>query len=548
MIRLFETSQTRKKYPVEGIWDFQTADGFSCLISVPGCWEQHPSLIGYRGQAIYERELTIQEDGNLLFTFGGVSHTAEVVLDGQTLCTHYNAYTPFTALAANVTKGTHTLAVRVDNSFGEASALHVENDYYTYGGITRGVKVERVGGLFISRMGLVPAKHNGVWRLEIRLELCGVGEETAQVRCSVAGEETVLDTLSLSAGETLQKSYFVDCSDVQEWSCEAPALYEIRCELVQNGKVIDDLTERTGFRQVEIKGNRLYLNDKPVFLKGFNRHEEYADFGCSVPLGGMVKDLALMRDMGANAVRTCHYPNDQLFLDLCDQEGFLVWEENHARGLSLEQMQNPNFESQCEQCNREMVEWHISHPSIVIWAILNECESAHSEGREMYKKQLEQIRSMDHSRPLTFATCRHYTDICLDLADIVSLNLYFGWYSTEGAREGFLREHAWAEQSGGAGKPVIISEFGAGAIYGNRDPSHCKWSEERQCDILEENLAAYLNLPQITGVFLWQFCDCRVCDSWAERRPRCRNNKGVVDEYRRPKLAFETVKRFYQSR
>ena len=229
MIRLFETSRTRKKYPIEGIWDFQTAEGFSCPMPVPGCWEQHPSLIDYRGQAIYERELTVQEDGNLLLTFGGVSHTAEVLLDGQTLCAHYNAYTPFVALVPNVTKGAHTLAVRVDNSFGEASALHVENDYYTYGGITRSVTVERVGNLFISRMGLIPTKQNDMWRLEIRLEVCGIEEETAQIRCSVAGQDFILDTLNLPAGDTLQMSYFVDCPDVHEWSCETPVLYEVCC-------------------------------------------------------------------------------------------------------------------------------------------------------------------------------------------------------------------------------------------------------------------------------------------------------------------------------
>ena len=123
--------------------------------------------------------------------------------------------------------------------------------------------------------------------------------------------------------------------------------------------------------------------------------------GCAIPLQLMVQDLDLMRDMGANAVRTCHYPNDELFLDLCDERGVLVWEENHARGLDLEHMMNPNFDIQCENCIREMIENHYNHPSIVIWGILNECASETEEGRKKYAAQYAQIRRMDQSRPTT---------------------------------------------------------------------------------------------------------------------------------------------------
>jgi beta-glucuronidase len=102
--------------------------------------------------------------------------------------------------------------------------------------------------------------------------------------------------------------------------------------------------------------------------------------GNEFPLSLMIQDLDLMADMGANAVRTSHYPNDERFLDLCDERGIYVWEENHARGLSLEQMRNPNFIRQCADVNREMVEQHRNHPSIIIWGILNECASDTEEG------------------------------------------------------------------------------------------------------------------------------------------------------------------------
>ena len=92
----------------------------------------------------------------------------------------------------------------------------------------------------------------------------------------------------------------------------------------------------------------------------------------------MVKDVDLITELGCNSVRTSHYPNDERFLDLCDERGIAVWEENHARGLSLEQ-NHPNFGWQSEQVTREMVR-HFNHPSILIWAILNECASNTEEG------------------------------------------------------------------------------------------------------------------------------------------------------------------------
>ena len=151
---------------------------------------------------------------------------------------------------------------------------------------------------------------------------------------------------------------------------------------------------------------------------------------------------------------------------------------------------------------------------------------------------------MDSTRPVTSATCRHFNDICLDLADIVSFNMYSDWYIDCGIAERNDDEIDWIYRSGGENKPIIVSEVGAAAIYGYRDRSRCKWSEERQSDILRDNLDVYMNDERISGVFVWQFADCRVTEEgeWFLSRSRCHNNKGVVDEYRRPKIAYDTVK------
>ncbi len=549
MIRLFEQHTVRAQKELEGMWDFTREDGRSYRLMVPGCWEQHPDMLHFRGKGTYSKKIHLSGKTNLRIEFKGVSHTADVYFDGVRIVHHYNAYTPFAGIVREVAPGEHEIKVEVDNSFGEHSALHKPNDYYTYGGITRPVALEEIEDVYIEWLHFTPTRENGVWhgKIEAYVKNIGEQEECFDIVCSLAGQEMTEHVDSLEAGEEKRISWEQDFHKVSAWNVGEPNLYLLSAQLTRDGKCLDDMMERVGFRCVELKNQKLCINGEKVFLKGFNRHEDYGVIGCAIPPQLMAQDMDLMQDMGANAVRTCHYPNDERFLDLCDERGILVWEENHARGLNLEDMQHPDFEQQCEDCIFEMIENHYNHPSIVIWGILNECASETPEGREMYAKQYRQIRELDTTRPATSATCRHFKDICLDLPDIVSFNMYSGWYQDVSVSERHEKEMEWIAAAGGAGKPVIVSEFGAAAIYGFRDRGRCKWSEERQSDLIRENLETYQKDERLTGVFIWQFADCRVTEEeWFATRVRCHNNKGVLDEYRRPKEAYDIVKEMFE--
>lgn len=548
MIRLFETHYIREFQELDGMWDFKM-DGVNkeYKMPVPSCWEQHPDFLKHRGKGIYMKKVHLKKDGNIRLEFKGVSHTADVYFDDKKIAHHYNAFTPFSAVVKNIKRGDHEIRVEVDNTFGTHSALHIPNDYYTYGGITRPVVMERLADVFIKNIRFTPYMKNEKWRAKIEVDICSCSNSAINV-----GVKSTLGNYEMSSdvnvcGETTV--VFDDEFDgIKPWSEKEPNLYMLNTVISVNGEDIDDLIERVGFRSVEVIGNKMYLNGECIYMKGFNRHEDYAVDGCAVSLQHMVQDMDLMQDMNANAVRTCHYPNDERFLDLCDERGIFVWEENHARGLVLSDMQNPNFEQQCKDCIREMIENHYNHPSILIWGILNECASETEEGRAMYEKQYEQIKSMDISRPTTSATCRHFTDICLDLPDVVSFNMYSGWYKDCPIDERNDQEIEWIYKSGGNNKPIIVSELGAAAIYGYRDRSRCKWSEERQADLIRDNLEVYMNDERISGVFIWQFADCRVTEEgeWFATRARCHNNKGIVDEYRRPKMAYDTIKEMFE--
>jgi len=559
MVRLFKTNNIRKIEEISGLWDFNVAGSDTvCKMPVPACWEMFPGYETFRGQAVYRKTVTITEQTNLRLVFKGVSHTGRVFFNGVYIGEHYNAYTPFDFVIPNVTPGEHEIKVEVDNSFGEHSALHMHNDYYTYGGITRPVVIEYLPNAYIERIEFIPTHNGTVWTAAIKAYVKQISNfnGTPTVRGKINDINFEL-TKNDEIDDYIIFSTTITVANAKAWSTEDPNLYLLNLTLLENGTAIDDLIERVGFREVTVQGEKILLNGKQIFLTGFNRHEDHAGYGCAIGFTALMKDISLLKDLNSNTVRTSHYPNDELFLDLCDEHGLYVWEENHARGLSLEKMQNPNFEKQCYDCNDEMVKNHFNHPSIIIWGILNECASNCAEGREMYAKQIAQIKALDATRLVSFATHFKYRDVCLDLPDIVSWNLYYGWYDDPrtaqllgkneySSAEAFAKLVEYSDNDGGAGKPMLITEFGAGAIPGYRDRRRVKWSEERQCDILEDNLNLYLNHERLSGAIIWQFCDCLVTEGqWFAQRPRTKNNKGVVDEFRRPKLAYDTVKNMF---
>lgn len=553
MIRTFETHKVRRTEELsDAMWDFCALEGerkgCHCQVPVPSCWEMYPDFVSYRGKAAYTR--SFEAEGNVRLEWKGVSHTADIYIDGTHMASHYNAYTPFDLVLSGLAKGSHEVCVVVDNSFGPDSALHVPNDYQSYGGISRGVMLENLPDIYIKWVHYTPVRRDSSWYLQVEAEVRNLSKQPFEGTLVFLLDNKIMGEAAVSAAglqEKRVKSQEIPCPGVESWSMEQPTLYTAAAVLKDEARQpVDDLIDRVGFRQVRIEKTEILLNGRPIRIKGFCRHEDHPQFGCAVPYAAMQYDLMQIKDMGANSIRTTHYPNDEIFLDLCDEMGILVWEENHARGLDENRMRNPNFERQCEDCIREMIENHYNHPSIYIWGILNECASDTEYGRACYEKQYELIRSLDPYRPRSSASCRFKTDICFGYPEVVSYNIYPQWYHDTPAGEYLDDLYQWVqEETEGRDKPFLVTEIGAGAIYGYRTPSHVKWSEEYQAEAVERQLSAVLGYDSCSGVYIWQFCDTRVCDSWYNGRPRTMNNKGIVDEYRRPKLSYDIVKKKY---
>lgn len=554
MIRTFKTHDVRKQMELtESLWEFEPCAGNYAgqkfPVAVPGCWENHPLFADYRGEGIYRK--TFQAQGNVRIECKGVSHTATVYLDGHEIGHHYNAYTPFSVVVSDLEPGRHMLEIKADNRFHKDSALHVPNDYMSYGGISRGVVVEELSDLYLEYVHVKTYRENEQWYVQVKAAVnvlkIGQNEEediTIQGKIkNTAFEWKLTDTA---------KKHYEFCTDlkingIEEWSPETPVLYQVELQMLREDEVIDDLIERFGFREICVQGKYILLNGKRLRIKGVCRHEDHPDYGCALPYQTIYNDLVLIRQMGANSIRTAHYPNDEIFLDLCDELGILVWEENHARGLEEDRMKHPLFEEQAEQVIREMIFYHYNHPCIFIWGILNECASETLFGRSCYEKQFRLIREMDDSRPCTFASCKFFGDICFDLPDVISCNLYPRWYVDKPVRDYLNEVYDWIVEDGnGKGKPFIVSEIGAGGLYGCHNAYHGKWTEEYQADALSEQVSECLKFSESMGVYIWQFCDVRVSSEWFAGRPREMNNKGVVDEYRRPKAAYGRVKEIFE--
>ena len=547
MQRLFTTHLIRRSESAQPVWTLTVPQKNIPPMKtlVPGVWEMIPALHNYRGCGVYEQ--TVNCGGNVRFLFGGVSFRAKVYLDGELLAEHYGAYTAFEALAKDVAYGEHLLQVEADNRFGEDSTLHFPNDYYSYGGITRPVEIEQLSDVYVRQLHVTPIRSESGWQALVEAVVVSLSDApmSFDVRL-IAAEQEALVPVTLAPGAEVTVTQKIDCPDVQVWDIDNPVLYEAAAVIETEGEPVDDLRDRFGFRTVEIAGKNILFNGRKLTIKGFNRHEEYGPFGCTIPVEAMAHDILLMKDMNCNAVRTSHYPNDPRFLDLCDEMGLLVWEESHARGITEKTMRLPDFMPQNLLCTREMVAQHHNHPAIFIWGCLNECADDTDYGAACYRETYRLLEALDASRPMTAALLERPGSKVLADSDVVSVNIYPKWYFDGSVAESIDKKLQEMEAAGAGNKPLIISEIGGGAIYGYHDPiGESKWSEARQCMILQAQIEGVLSHPECAGLFIWQLADVRVDENWAMGRPRTHNNKGVLNEYRQPKMSYKVVRELF---
>jgi beta-glucuronidase len=543
MPRRYRDHARRPVVDLAGAWDFVFLGGvdpasvdptqlaFDDVMPVPGCFDATPKYAARRGVGAYRTRFELppgcadppRQARRLRIEIDGAHHHSLTYVGGKLAGTHSGGFTRFhhdTELDDSVADAPIELVILVDNAFSPRSPLHLEHfDWYHYGGLSRGVRVHVLGRTFIDRLRVSTVD------LQRRLVQLSIDYQTLDAGASAPlvvranGRVVLEESCRLEAASGVLERR-IELPEAQPWSPESPNLQLLDVQLAG-----DDRRERIGLRTVSVQDRTLLINGVPLRIAGVNRHEAHPHFGHAVPLAVQLGDLHWLERMGANFVRGSHYPQDSAFLDLCDERGICVWNEAIGWQHGPEQLTSPDFVAAQSAHIEEMMRMSENHPSVVCWGILNESASDQAACRPTYER------------------------LIVDLVDIVSVNTYPGWYFETVENIPTWLDQLLAQLRAAAPRAaLLVSEIGAGAIYGWRDQNEQHWTEDYQSLVIERAVR-HLLAPDTDacGVLIWHFADCRIGQNAraAMGRPRGYNNKGLLDEFRRPKLAFDTARRHF---
>lgn len=536
-------------------------------VAVPRAWDLYDeALWGYEGLGWY----AVRLDGSLArpgrvqrLRFGRVNYHTKAWLNGELLGENANGYLPFEFDVSGKLRpeGPNELVLRVDNRPRLSwlpGAKQIE--WIQYGGILEPVVLETAAPVYLAALGIdaVPEGEGAMIRctLEVASREPAVGE--AQIRLEVRGdvraERLVRVKLAPNATTTAQESFKLERA--RPWSPDDPFLYSLRAELEAGGRR-DELGARFGVRKIEAHGRELLLNGKPFRVRGVNRYDEYGRFGPAPPRELLLADVLRMKRAGVNLVRV-HYPQSPEILDLYDEIGLAMIEEvplnwwgNNFSGQG-EEVQSEAILDQAMPALERMIRRDRNHPSVIIWSMANESQTANEVGISVMRKMLRRARQLDPSRLATFVvgTAEVKPHRAFEEADLVAVNVYHGSLRpplahhaaeleervTQPSAE-FLRRQLEAFPD----KPVLVTEFGGRGVPGIR--GDVVYSEDFQAALIRAAWKAIESVPEVAGGVLWSWADYyhrRTFIQYAVFGPY-----GVVTVDRRPKAALRTLAELY---
>ena len=547
---------------LDGSWEFRFEEGkplesvatveFAAtdVIPVPACYDMMPKWYMKRGTGLYRRTFDLAAPmKDAVLVVDGMGVRAKFALDGKDLGLHPYPYARLEIPVGPLAAGSHTVFAAVDNilSWPRVKMVRPYYDFYLYGGFYHGVKlVEREPKVFVRTLDYKTGK------VEIEIEN---GGDSAATLAFDGGQEV---NVKLSNGRAT-----VTVPDFRLWSPESPALHKVSINLSTSQPF--NLSTRFGIRQIEAKDRKIYLNGKELFLKGFNRHESDWLNGAATGEAIMLQDIQRLKALGGNFIRGAHYQQCERFLDLCDENGVLVWEESLGWGNGQDYVNNnfpPNELKDAEFCEmqvketRDMVRASFNHPSVIIYGFLNECASQRPECKVLVDRLAETIRAENSGRLVTFACNVTDRDICCTNMDIVAFNAYPGVIPMQPGTEADLREKVRGRFNGIVekfrqrypDKPIMVSETGCGAEFGRRGEYASPNTEEFQNEYLTNVFETLWANPDIVGFSIWQLNDGRTRERFGGHAVSAffgASIAGVFDRLRRPKLSAETVRKYF---
>ena len=542
-------------------WNFrfshQVQKGTGVRVDLPHTWNAQDALSGKidykRGIGNYEKNLFIRPEwkGKRLFIrFEGVNNIADVFINRRHIGEHRGGYGAFIfEITRKVEYGKeNSILVRVNNG-EQLDIMPLVGDFNFYGGIYRDVHLLITDETCISPLDyaspgvrlIQDSVSHRYAKVRAIVDLSNGSSGNQEVELNVRlldGQRVVKEgtkNVNLSGNEVMQQELTFEIDQPHLWNGrQDPFLYQAEVTLFRNGQMVDRVTQPLGLRFYRIDPDKgFFLNGKHLPLQGVCRHQDRSEVGNALRPQHHEEDVALMLEMGVNAVRLAHYPQATYFYDLMDKNGIIVWAEipfvgpggyNDKGFVDL-----PAFRANGKEQLKELIRQHYNHPSICVWGLFNELTELGDNPVEYIKELNVLAHQEDTTRPTTSAS-NQMGDLNF-ITDAIAWNRYDGWYGGTPADLGKWLDRMHKDHPEIC---IAISEYGAGAsIYHQQDslvktvPTSWWHPENWQTYYHIENWKTISSRPYVWGSFVWNMFDFGAAHRTEGDRPGI-NDKGLV--------------------
>ena len=542
-------------------WNFrfshQVQKGTEVRVDLPHTWNAQDALSGKidykRGIGNYEKNLFIRPEwkGKRLFIrFEGVNNIADVFINRRHIGEHRGGYGAFIfEITGKVEYGKeNSILVRVNNG-EQLDIMPLVGDFNFYGGIYRDVHLLITDETCISPLDyaspgvrlIQDSVSHRYAKVRAIVDLSNGSSGNQEVELNVRlldGQRVVKEgtkNVNLSGNEVMQQELTFEIDQPHLWNGrQDPFLYQAEVTLFRNGQMVDRVTQPLGLRFYRIDPDKgFFLNGKHLPLQGVCRHQDRSEVGNALRPQHHEEDVALMLEMGVNAVRLAHYPQATYFYDLMDKNGIIVWAEipfvgpggyNDKGFVDL-----PAFRANGKEQLKELIRQHYNHLSICVWGLFNELTELGDNPVEYIKELNVLAHQEDTTRPTTSAS-NQMGDLNF-ITDAIAWNRYDGWYGGTPADLGKWLDRMYKDHPEIC---IAISEYGAGAsIYHQQDslvktvPTSWWHPENWQTYYHIENWKTISSRPYVWGSFVWNMFDFGAAHRTEGDRPGI-NDKGLV--------------------
>ena len=542
-------------------WNFrfshQVQKGTEVRVDLPHTWNAQDALSGKidykRGIGNYEKNLFIRPEwkGKRLFIrFEGVNNIADVFINRRHIGEHRGGYGAFIfEITGKVEYGKeNSILVRVNNG-EQLDIMPLVGAFNFYGGIYRDVHLLITDETCISPLDyaspgvrlIQDSVSHRYAKVRAIVDLSNGSSGNQEVELNVRlldGQRVVKEgtkNVNLSGNEVMQQELTFEIDQPHLWNGrQDPFLYQAEVTLFRNGQMVDRVTQPLGLRFYRIDPDKgFFLNGKHLPLQGVCRHQDRSEVGNALRPQHHEEDVALMLEMGVNAVRLAHYPQATYFYDLMDKNGIIVWAEipfvgpggyNDKGFVDL-----PAFRANGKEQLKELIRQHYNHPSICVWGLFNELTELGDNPVEYIKELNVLAHQEDTTRPTTSAS-NQMGDLNF-ITDAIAWNRYDGWYGGTPADLGKWLDRMHKDHPEIC---IAISEYGAGAsIYHQQDslvktvPTSWWHPENWQTYYHIENWKTISSRPYVWGSFVWNMFDFGAAHRTEGDRPGI-NDKGLV--------------------